>query len=226
MNTALALLFGVVPTAFWLWFFLRKDRDPEPRRLLLRTFCYGMLAWVVAAALQGALGVSGWGVQASMLGILAVLVIALSEEACKLLAASTTLHEPSFDDHLDGLMYAVTAALGFALLENISYGLSYGAPAALYHGLLTTLAHALFSAPLGYALAQARFGCGRGWRLRGLLIATALHAAFNGLLSEEGRGSPTELLALGAVVLLMALLSRRYYRELGYRQLKRLQGGR
>lgn len=199
------LLASALPTALWLWLFLRRDRDPEPRRLLARTFAYGMLAWAVAAAWQGGLGLAG-------AGLLAALAVAATEETGKLLAAGTAFREPTFDHHLDGLMYAVTAALGFALLENVSYGLTYGAGAALQHGLLTTLAHALFSAPLGYGLARARFGEGRGWRLRGLLLAVILHATFNGLL--RGEGSPALVLALGLTLALMTLLGGRYYRKL------------
>lgn len=222
LHVLLVLLASALPTALWLWVFLRRDRDPEPRRLLARTFAYGMLAWAVAAAWQGGLGLTEPGLTVHI-GLLAVLAVALIEEGTKLIAAGTAYREPTFDHHLDGLMYAVTAALGFALLENVSYGLTYGAGAALQHGLLTTLAHALFSAPLGYGLARARFGEGRGWRLKGLLLATGLHAAFNGLLRDEG--SPLLAGALGVTLALMVILGGRYYRKLERWQREELRGG-
>ena len=50
------MLLSVSVTAWWLWFFVRRDRHPEPAWLLARTFAWGMFAWLVAAAFEASLG--------------------------------------------------------------------------------------------------------------------------------------------------------------------------
>jgi protease PrsW len=217
-----SVLASILPTALWLWLFLRQDRHPEPAWLLLRTFLWGAFGWLVAAVLEGSSGHLPW--------LVAVLILtALTEEGVKLLAAATAVTEADFDEPMDGLIYAVTAALGFALTENLVYGFSYGPLVALWHGLVTSLAHALFSAPLGYALARARFRPGGGpvwsWWLLGLALSALLHLVFNSLLQPSPLPAqtvpstlPTDgraLLALLALMLLMLALAARYYRELG-----------
>lgn len=200
---ALPLLVSVALTLGWLWFFVRRDRHPEPAWLLARTFGWGAVAWAVSAAFEGSfehLALTGW---------LLLLLTAAVEEGSKFLAASTTTGERDFDEPMDGLIYAVTAALGFALLENLTYILGFGSSAASWHAVLTTLAHALFSAPQGYALGGRHLRGGRWWRSRGLTISVTLHFVFNGLLT--GRGGWLQLLALGTTVLLMAVLAGRYY---------------
>lgn len=199
---ALPLLLSIGLTFAWLWFFVRRDRHPEPPRLLARTFGWGMVAWAVSAAFGGSFGAIG-------VPLLVVLLAAVVEETSKFLAASTATTEQAFDEPMDGLVYAVTAALGFAFLENVTYTLGFGAPAATWHAPLTTLAHALFSAPQGYALGGRHLRGGRWWRSRGLLLSIILHFVFNGLLT--GNAGWPQLLALGVTVLLMALLAGRYY---------------
>ncbi|EYB66974.1 hypothetical protein DEIPH_ctg055orf0002 [Deinococcus phoenicis] len=202
MPLALPLLLSTGLTFAWLWFFIRRDRHPEPAWLLARTFGWGLLAWAVAAAFEGSFDRLAFP-------LVVMLLTAVVEEGSKFLAASTAASEHAFDEPMDGLVYAVTAALGFALLENVTYTLGFGTPAATWHALLTTLAHALFSAPQGYALGGRHLRGGRWWRSRGLLISISLHFLFNGLLT--GRAGWPQLLALGAVVLLMAVLAGRYY---------------
>ena len=131
------------------------------------------------------------------------------EEVSKFLATSTAADEPSFDEPMDGLVYAVTAALGFALVENLTYALTFGAGTATGHALLATLGHALFSAPQGYALGGHWTRIGRWWRRRGLALSIALHFVFNGVLTGSA-GWPL-LIALASVVVLMTLLAGRYY---------------
>lgn len=205
MEVALLLGSTVVPTAFWLWLFVRRDAHPEPPALLLRTFAYGGLAWVLAAALELSVrGVPG--------PLLVLLLTAVLEEGAKFLATSTAEREREFDEPMDGLVYAVTAALGFSFLENLTYGWQFGVEVAAWHGLITTLAHALFSAPLGYGLARARFGGGRWWRLRGLTLSVALHFAFNGLLTG-GAGwwqLPALAVTLGGIFVLVDRLYARW----------------
>lgn len=209
MHIALLLSLSLLPTAFWFWLFVRRDPHPEPPRLLARTFGYGMIAWVLAAVLElSVLGLPG--------PTLVLVVSAAIEEAAKLLAASTAARERDFDEPMDGLVYAVTAALGFSLVENLSYGLKFGVEVAAWHGLITTLAHALFSAPLGYALALSRFSGGRAWLPLGLLVSVALHVAFNGLLM--GRGGWPQLAVLALVLGGMYALAHQLYGRLGARQ--------
>lgn len=202
-STAFTLLVSVVFTFGWLYFFVRRDRHPEPLALIARTFAWGMFSWLVAATLGAALHPSF----ASALAM--VLLTAVLEESSKLLAASTALTSPSFDEPMDGLVYAVTAALGFALMENLTYALGFGSGAATWHALLTTLAHAMFSAPQGYALGGLHWQRGRRWVAQGLALSVLLHFAFNGILS--GEATPVTLAALALTVLLMILLTSRYY---------------
>ncbi|SMB89648.1 Membrane proteinase PrsW, cleaves anti-sigma factor RsiW, M82 family [Deinococcus hopiensis KR-140] len=198
----LALLLSTTLTFAWLWFFVRRDRHPEPAWLLARTFGWGMFAWAVAAAFEGSFG-------HLPLPWLVLLLSAVAEEASKFLAASTATTEHAFDEPMDGLVYAVTAALGFALLENLTYTMGFGTHAAAWHALPTTLAHALFSAPQGYAFGGRYLRGGRWWRSRGLLLSIGLHFTFNGLLT--GGADWLQLLALSAVTALMIALAQRYY---------------
>lgn len=220
-SLSLSLLASVGVTLWWLWFFVRRDRHPEPPKLLARTFAWGMFAWLISAAFEASLGNL---LDSTLLPtlLLVALLTAVIEEGSKFGAATTAVTELSFDEPMDGLVYAVTAALGFALMENVTYTLGFGSGAATWHALVTTLAHALFSAPQGYALGglhwqqvrgpgfgKSGLGSVRGWVLRGVLLSVALHFAFNSLLSGPPGFWP--LLALIAVVALMIALASRYY---------------
>jgi RsiW-degrading membrane proteinase PrsW (M82 family) len=200
------LIATLLPAAFWFWLFARRDVHPEPAWLLWRTFGYGALAWVLAASLE---------LSFSSLSVtwLVILLAAFVEEGAKLLAASTAVRERDFDEPIDGLIYAVTAALAFALIENLAYGMRYGVEVAVWRGAITMLAHALFSVPLGYALTRSRFTRERWWRTRGLLLSVALHVGFNGLL--HGAVSWWQLPLLAVVMLGMYVVADRLYRNLG-----------
>jgi RsiW-degrading membrane proteinase PrsW (M82 family) len=204
----LSLLVSVGITFVWLWFFVRRDRHPEPLWLLARTFGWGMFAWLVAAAFEASLG-RMLDSPLPLILLLVALLTAVIEEGFKFVAATTAITELSFDEPMDGLVYAVTAALGFALMENVTYTLGFGSGAATWHALVTTLAHALFSAPQGYALGGLHWQRGRSWVVRGVALSMTLHFVFNGILSGPPGWWP--LLALSGVVTLMIWLASRYY---------------
>ena len=208
LELTLSLLLSFAVTGWWLWFFVRRDRHPEPAWLLARTFAWGMFAWLVAAAFEASLG----HILSSQLPVtllVVALLTAIIEEVSKFGAASTATTEPSFDEPMDGLVYAVTAALGFALVENLTYVLGFGTNVGNWHALIATLAHALFSAPQGYALGGKFWTGERWWRARGLSLSILLHFVFNSLLNNQE--NPWYLLALGVVVALMMLLAGRFY---------------
>ena len=100
-----------------------------------------------------------------------------------------------FDGPVDGLVYAATAAAGFAFTENILY---FGAALAeggaeelgatfVVRGIFSPFAHVLFTACIGLAIGiGARRGSGAGvvgWFLLGLSGAVLLHALWNGSLA-------------------------------------------
>ena len=123
---------------------------------------------------------------------------ALIEEAVKLLVVViTVLHNPEFDEPLDGMIYMISAAMGFAAVENVLIlfqAIPSGAEATIQIWLLrfigATLLHAVASATIGYFLALAWFYNKHSQKIIafGLALATILHLIFNIiLLSSNNR---------------------------------------
>jgi len=213
-----AIILGILPSFAWLVFYLREDMHPEPKRLIFLTFLWGGV--FAFFALYAQLFISCFYHDASSSGIgglrfncdyrttnnndlfgevfpnavLFILIFALIEELVKFAAAYLTVHKnPAFDEPVDAMIYAVTAALGFAAIENlglVGFGVLSGTgafPEAIYHISLrfvgATLLHAITSGVMGYYWARSirQFGATRPiiW---GLTFATILHALFNYLI--------------------------------------------
>ena len=174
--------------------------EPEPRWALWFAFLWGA-AVSVAIALIIDLGVQLAVAFAQPGGtdeaVQAVVQAPLVEEMAKgigvlLIFAFSRSH---FDGPVDGLVYAATAAAGFAFTENILY---FGAALAeggaeelgatfVVRGIFSPFAHVLFTACIGLAIGiGARRGSGAGvvgWFLLGLSGAVLLHALWNGSLA-------------------------------------------
>jgi protease PrsW len=206
MTFAALFTIALAPALFWFWFFARRDRNPEPAWLLLRTFCWGMAMVLPAALLE--VGIS------SVLGTTAMfLMVGLIEEGCKLLAALSVTKRHEFDEPIDGLIYATAAALGFATLENAFYLYQHGASLILLRGPISTLGHILFAGAWGYAMSLKRFTGGRYLLRRGWLLAALLHTIFNFLLLGAGGESGLEwlLLPFAGLMIVMWRLTGWYY---------------
>lgn len=200
---------GILPALFWLWFWLREDKEkPEPHGLILLTFLTGGIVVLIAAFFQCVitdLYVNGFasltaerllGFKCLNISVLnhswgIVFIWASVEEGLKLFAAwIATRHRKALDEPVDYMIYLVTAALGFAALENTLYLLSEVGVNGFTGGLSSisirfagaTLVHVLCSSLIGgiYALAHCK---GRFTKVIhtviGFGLATALHAAYN-----------------------------------------------
>lgn len=214
-----AAIGGFVPSLIWLFFWLMEDREhPEPKLSLALAFFSGMLAIPLALMLE-------WSWQellrnsVVLTGEQFVLVLlvgyALIEEAAKfVLVRSVIFWRLEFDEPVDAMVYLITAALGFASVENILY-LSSQFQDSFAVGLRTgnlrfvgaTLLHALSSGVLGYFIAHSfyrkRFKKARVIML-GLFFATLLHTFFNVLiLSTKGERLEPVLLLLGLMGILL-----------------------
>ena len=193
---------AVIPAIIWLVFFLREDLHPEPRRLLVVTFCFGALVSIPVLGMQ----VLFQNLVEFTVRNLVVLVFGLAfiEEFFKFFAVFFSVRgEPAFDEPLDAMIYLIVAALGFATVENlfIAGGIfkiwNIGSSVALSLNTMllrlvgATLLHALTAGLIGYFWAKgiqaARLtenaAAGKKERRRfivlGIWIATVVHAIFN-----------------------------------------------
>ena len=192
MTLLVLLVLALPPSAFWLWFFLRRNRyRPIPLRALVGTFGLGMLATIPSVLLEWVFLDESHITPNTLVipenfGSLALgmfLVVGPVEEFSKFGACwfgarrSRYLEEPT-----DGLVHGVAAALGFATVENIAYMLSYGEAVILIRGPLSTAAHVVFASVWAYALGRYILKpsiASVAALLVALGVAASLHGLFN-----------------------------------------------
>jgi RsiW-degrading membrane proteinase PrsW (M82 family) len=200
---------GILPALFWLWFWLKEDPHPEPRGVLIITFFSGMIAVGGALILE-------YLVSLYFGGIIMLLLWAFTEEILKYLAAwKAALVKPSFDEPIDALVYLITAALGFAALENIFFILKSFSADGLLPGLITgnlrfigaTLLHTATSAIIGASIAFSFFHKEKRKYnvVGGILLAGFLHFVFNYFIIKSGGESVLKIfipLWLGIIIII------------------------
>jgi len=107
---------------------------------------------------------------------------ALIEEAAKFIAVYLVVSRSKFfDEWVDGMVYMITAGLGFAALENVLnlIGTNFIVEVTLIRGIGATLLHALSSGLVGFYWMRKRI-------IEGLFFATVLHGIFNFLILKLG----------------------------------------
>jgi RsiW-degrading membrane proteinase PrsW (M82 family) len=219
LTFLLAFLGGILPAFLWLVFWLREDRlDPEPRDLLIATFAAGMVATLVALITEGVLRTKfpsfATDQELSQIGLI---LWAGVEELAKFGAAFfIVLKRRENDEPIDNMIYLITAALGFAALENALFLLDPLSKGYYFKTLITsdmrflgsTLLHVVSSATVGIAMAFA-FCKLPHIRTRytaiGLVLATVLHTLFNLFIlrSSDNLISVFVVLWVGVIILLL-----------------------
>lgn len=162
------LITAAVLPAILLWLYTcKKDAQPEPMSQMLKAFLYGALICVPVALVEQWLSVLLFGpdgTPSTLTGSTAqaFLVAAVPEEAFKLLALWLILRKnPFFDEHYDGIVYAVCVGLGFATIENLGYVLSHTDAwfaVAVSRALLAVPGHYAFAVFMGYYYSLYHFG--------------------------------------------------------------------
>lgn len=181
----LAILSGVVPAIFWLWFWLKEDSDEkEPLGLIIISFIMGGILVFLAVWLEK------YSVRFINNNTSQIIVWASIEELLKLAGVSIIIYgNANVDRPIDFPMYFIATALGFAAFENFLYLLNPFNTSGTMVGMLTgnlrflgsTLLHAIASAMIGSALGlsfylkQYRFM----YLIAGIICAITLHSVFN-----------------------------------------------
>lgn len=210
----IAVLGGILPALLWLVFWLMEDRcDPEPKRFIFYCFVAGMVAVPLVLPIEK-------GIVSYLHGPQLLFAWAAIEELFKFGAAYlAALRFRVFDEPLDGVIYLVTAALGFSALENVFFLLTPAGSGDALRTIVTgdlrfigaSLLHTLSSATIGVSLALSFYksaGVRRFAALGGVILATALHTLFNFFILRSGSGSTFLVFLaiwLGIVALLFAI---------------------
>ena len=241
MNFIIFIIFGLLPSIIWLLYFLRKDVHPEPKRMVLRIFLWGMLITLPA-----------YFIEKGMFYLIETLNfpyffyiffgIAGVEEILKyLVIRDKVLNNPEFDEPLDAMLYMIIAALGFAGLENIL--ILFSSPFNFFEMFFISILrfvgavflHTLCSGSLGYFLSLSFFETKRKTQLfiAGILIAILSHGFFNLSITkiEESLKIEDNLVRIVdqrtfiffTIVLVAILIGLAVFVSLGFNKLKKMK---
>lgn len=149
--------FAAILPPLLLWIYVWKhDANPEPSGKLLKAVLLGVAISIPVSLVENVIEfiLLGDGAE-TLIGttVDAFFVAALPEESFKLLALWLVLRKNRhFDEHYDGIVYAVCVGLGFAAVENIFYVFSDDdwAGVAILRALLAVPGHYAFAVLMGY----------------------------------------------------------------------------
>ena len=185
-NTLLIFL-GFLPSIIWLLIFLTKDPRPEPKYLIVKVFLAGIIIAPAVVLIEAAASGFAKNIFSSMLIFFSL--AAFVEEYMKYWTVKiTVVSKPDFDEPHDSIIYMITAALGFAAMENVLIAFKiYPEGLAATLGVIflrftgATLLHALSSGIVGYFLGLAWFFYHFKKQIVafGLILASFLHLIFN-----------------------------------------------
>lgn len=160
----LALLLAVIPPLFLMHYVYQMDRiEREPKGLIFKLVVLGMISCFPAGLIESVLCEVLFSVldETSLFTILLenFLIIAAAEEAVKLFVTKTTWKNPEFNYCFDGVVYAVAAAIGFALLENLMYVFSDdgGLGTAVMRAITSIPGHCTFGVFMGIYYGEAKY---------------------------------------------------------------------
>jgi RsiW-degrading membrane proteinase PrsW (M82 family) len=208
-----AFLAGVTPALLWLWFWLREDKKKEePTGLLTMIFILGMVTVIFVIPIQKFIQKNIVSSELELIGF------AAAEELIKYLAVIILVSRTPFvQKPLDWPIYIITAALGFAALENMIFLIQPFTLDESIVGLLTgqlrflgsTLLHAVASGIIGISMGLSFFmhEGKRFWYLvGGIILAILLHSVFNFFIMKNNGDDFLKVYAFLWVVTIIIML--------------------
>lgn len=222
--TVLSVILGALPSVAWLLYMHSKTRRlPGRFPVVIRVFFLGCAGTLPALLLSALTDMPLYQQPIFRAILVSLFLVGPREEFVKLAAVWIGAYRSrEFREPADGVMFAVTAALGFAWVENIVYleqarlvalmqGVPYQAhayamfPVFVERTLFATPAHVMFSAMWGYSMGLARFRRERELLTisKGFVAATLLHGVYNVIVAINPR---VAIITLIPLMLFMAWL--------------------
>ena len=166
MEFLIILIVALLPAALLWWYIWKRDQKKEPTKLLVKATCYGVLICFPIALVEILISTILFGPDGQPTTLIgttanAFLVAAIPEETFKLLALWLILRKnPYFDEHFDGIVYAVCVGLGFAGFENILYlfqNIENWMSIAFFRSLMAVPGHYAFAILMGFYYSKYHF---------------------------------------------------------------------
>ena len=160
------LLATILPSILIILFFVNSDKFKEPKGEIIKVFIFGILITIPAYILNTFLRdfwYNNTAVSESLIS--SSLTAAPVEEGLKLSILYYFVYKmKDFNEPLDGIVYGVTASLGFATLENIYYVYlladyfeTTSMALAIARSFSAVPAHAVFGIFMGYFFMKYAF---------------------------------------------------------------------
>jgi RsiW-degrading membrane proteinase PrsW (M82 family) len=209
MNAYLLLVLAVAPGLAVSYLIFRIDKyEQEPWWALALCFALGGAATVPAVEAERWLFSLAPPAPYNRLWVvlfLAFVGVALIEEGIKYLVLMLGAFPfKFFNEPLDGIVYAVLVAMGFATFENLLYADRHDWQTMLLRAFTAVPAHLVFAIVQGYFVGWAKFRPQkrRKWLLLGFLLALLLHGVYDFLILQNWTDW---LLVLASVSLYLSL---------------------
>ena len=174
--------------AFLLFLYIwKKDAKPEPTRLLFKAVLWGALICIPCCFIESLIETVIPSEPTSIMeaAMTSFFGAGLPEEFCKLLVLWWILRKnPYYNEHYDGIVYAVCVGLGFAGLENIFYviGDEDWVGTAISRALLSVPGHYAFGVFMGYYYSVYHFtDHSMSTRLKILWVPVIAHGIYDTL---------------------------------------------
>ena len=182
------LLVTVLPSILIILFFVYSDKFREPRGEIFKVFIYGILITIPAYFLNSYLDAfwyNNFKVSEELIG--SFLTAAPVEEGLKLSILYFFVYKmKDFNEPIDGIVYGVTASLGFATLENFyyvyllaDYFQTSSMSLAIARSFSAVPAHAVFGVFMGYFFMRYTFIKKGDNLFFAFIIPFVLHGCYN-----------------------------------------------
>ena len=189
----LILLLAVLPAIVLItYIYIVDKKQREPITQLLKGFLLGIVSAFVAVFL--ALFLADYNLYTDTFanvidaGRTALFGAALPEEAAKLFMLWLLVRKNKyFDEHIDGIVYAVAISMGFVAFENVLYlvdNYEEWVSVGIMRAVLSVPGHYAFAVLMGYYYSKVHFGISNSFKDKAmiLLAPVIVHTIFDWLL--------------------------------------------
>ncbi len=212
-------IFAILPSLVWLFYYLQKDDHPEPKEIILCVFLTGAVFAIIGLLFQRSAISLLDPIKENLpsfiffsLFFYRFIIVAFSEELLKYFAFFFAAKDHrEVDEPIDYIIYMITAALGFAALENflLLFSLNPEVPQIMKISVLrfvsATLLHAVASGIIGCFLVYSLYFNKKYLLFLGLIVGTALHGIYN-LLAERMVDFYSAIILFSTLLLLFSIL--------------------